>query len=112
MSPLKTNLALTYEHDNKTKAKFEVVAADGWEDYDSDNGEQKISGYAVLNINATKELKKSIEVSTGIDNVFDKAYAVSNTYSDLILLSDGNSGEVMLLNEPGRYVYVNLKYSF
>jgi len=44
--------------------------------------------------------------------VFDKTYAVSNTYKDLILLPTIGNNEVMLLNEPGRYVYANLKVTF
>jgi len=42
--------------------------------------------------------------------MFDEAYAQSNTYVDLILLSAG--AETMLLNEPGRYVYTNLTFKF
>ena len=56
-------------------------------------------------------INTSFEVTAGIDNLFDKTYAVSNTYQDLTLLSDG-SGVFMLLNEPGRYYYVNAAYKF
>jgi iron complex outermembrane receptor protein len=42
--------------------------------------------------------------------VFDTKYAVSNTYKDLTLIAGG--GDVMLMNEPGRYFYANVKYSF
>ena len=48
----------------------------------------------------------------GVDNLFDKTYAVSNTYKDLVLLPTVGNNEVMLLNEPGRYAYTNLKYIF
>jgi len=40
----------------------------------------------------------------------DKAYALSNTYKDLTLVTGG--GDAMLLNEQGRYGYVNVKYKF
>ena len=56
------------------------------------------------------KVTKSFDVTLGVDNIFDKTYAVSNTYRDLTLISGG--GDVMLLNEPGRYAYINLHYSF
>ena len=52
------------------------------------------------------------EVTAGIDNLLDKTYAVSNTYNDLTLISSGATDEVMLLNEPGRYFYLNTTYRF
>jgi iron complex outermembrane receptor protein len=90
----------------------ELVAADDWDDYDADNGEQELDGYAVVNLKVTHELDKSFEITAGVDNVFDKTYAVSNTYYDLTLLTGGETGEVMLLNEPGRYYYLNGTYRF
>ncbi|MDX1809059.1 MAG: TonB-dependent receptor [Sulfurospirillaceae bacterium] len=110
--PLKTNIALNYNYNSTTKARVELIAAKSWSEYDADNGEQKIPGYGIINIRAQKTFHKNIEATVGIDNLFDKTYAVSNTYADLSLLSDGSTGNVMLLNEPGRYVYFNLKYKF
>ncbi len=112
MTPLKVNIALNYDYDDTTNAKVELIAAKRWNDYDSDNGEQKIPGYGIINIKGQKTFAKSFEVIVGIDNLFDKTYAISNTYADLNLLSNGSNGEVMLLNEPGRYFYINLKYKF
>ena len=60
----------------------------------------------------TKVFGKSFELSIGVDNVLDKTYAVSNTYKDLTLVAGGGDEDVMLLNEPGRYGYLNLKYKF
>jgi len=56
-------------------------------------------------------MTKNIEVTAGVDNLLDKTYAVNNTYKDLILLTDG-AGDVMLINEPGRYYYINGTYKF
>ncbi len=111
--PLKVNLALNYEYMPNSIARAEVIAADSWDDFDGDNGEQELDGYAVLNLKVRHELTKSIEITAGVDNVFDETYAVSNTYKDLTLLSatDG-SGDIMLLNEPGRYFYLNGTYKF
>jgi len=111
VTPMKLNLGLNYDYNANGTAKMEVVAADTWDNYDEDNGEQKIDSYAILNLKVTHGLNKNWEVTAGLDNVFDKTYAVNNTYKDLILLSDGN-GEVMKINEPGRYYYINASYKF
>ena len=112
ITPLKGNISYNYEHDDTLNAMAELVAAKSWSAYDSDNGEQEIAGYGIVNIKGQKTFAKNFEFTLGIDNLFDKTYAVSNTYKDLILLSDGSTGEVMLINEPGRYYYTSIKYKF
>ncbi|EIF50619.1 TonB-dependent receptor [Sulfurovum sp. AR] len=109
--PFKLNLAVNYDYDDSLALRAEIVASDEWSDFDSDNGEQELDGYAVLNLKGTKQFGKNFELTVGIDNVFDETYAVSNTYKDLTLLTAGG-GDVMLLNEPGRYFYTNIKYKF
>jgi len=109
--PLKANLALNYDYMPAGTARMEMITAKGWNNYDADNGEQHIGGYAVVNLKLKHQLSKSFELTGGIDNLFDRTFAVSNTYKDLTLLS-GIDGEVMLLNEPGRYYYLNGTYSF
>jgi len=112
ITPLKINLALNYDYDDTFNSKIELIHAQSWNNYDQDNGEQKLDGYNIVNLKAQKSLTNNLEMTVGVDNLFDKTYAVSNTYADLILLSDGTSGEVMLMNEPGRYIYANIKYTF
>ncbi len=112
ITPLKINAALNLETENDLTAKLEYIHAEAWKNYDADNGEQYLPSYDVFNVKATKAFNKHLEVTLGIDNIFDTTYAVSNTYADLTLLSDGSTGDVMLLNEPGRYVYTNIKYKF
>ncbi|MFK5894725.1 MAG: TonB-dependent receptor [Pseudomonadota bacterium] len=111
ITPLKMNLALNYDYMSSGTAKMEVVAADSWDKFDSDNGEQALDSYAVLNLKVTHNITKGFEITAGLDNVFNKTFAVSNTYKDLLLLTDG-TGEVMLINEPGRYYYINGAYKF
>jgi iron complex outermembrane receptor protein len=108
--PFKLNLAANYDYDESLVLRTEVIASDKWRDYDWANGEQELDAYAVLNLKATKQFSEDIELIVGIDNLFDKTYAVSNTYEDLTLLSV--DGDVMLMNEPGRYIYTNIKYNF
>lgn len=109
--PMKANVALNYDYSNRNTASISLVAADAWDNFDSDNGEQYISGYGIVNIKVRHYVTKSLELTAGIDNIADKTYAVSNTYKDLTLLVAGTD-DVMLMNEPGRYLYVNGTYRF
>lgn len=111
IAPFKFNAALNYDMWSDLSLRAEVIAADTWDNIDYENGEQVLDSYTVVNLRATKRFGKSFELVVGVDNVFDSTYAVSNTYKDLILLTTPNN-EVMLMNEPGRYVYTNLKYRF
>jgi len=110
--PLKLNLALNYDYDESMSLKAEGIYSSKWSKFDADNGEQPLDSYAVLNVKGTKIFANHVELTLGVDNVFDKTYAVSNTYKDLTLITGGGDEDVMFMNEPGRYVYVNLKYSF
>ncbi|MCF6205468.1 MAG: TonB-dependent receptor [Sulfurovum sp.] len=111
--PLKFNGAVNYDWDETFTLRAELVASDSWTNYDAENGEQELDGYAVVNLKAVKTFAKNFEITVGVDNLFDTTYAVSNTYKDLILLptTSGNDA-IMLMNEPGRYVYTNLRYKF
>ena len=108
--PLKGNIALNYLYYQESKATLEFVAADSWKNYDADNGEQELASWGIMNLKVDHKLPHGFGIAAGVDNVFDKTYAVSNTYKDLTLLSGG--GDVMLMNEPGRYYYVNASYKF
>jgi iron complex outermembrane recepter protein len=112
ISPAKLTLGLTYDYNDNTFASIEFVHVDTWDTYDEDNGEQELDSYNVVNLKAQTLFNKNLELTVGIDNVFDETYAVSNTYKDLTLLTDGTTSEVMLLNEPGRYIYTSIKYKF
>ena len=107
--PLKANLALNYEID-RSKYTAQVVAVDSWDEYDSSAKEQELAGYALFNLKYTNQLHKNIGLTLGVDNVFDKVYNSTNTYQDITYASVGS--DRVLFNDPGRYGYVNLKYSF
>ncbi len=108
--PLKGNIALNYLYYQESKATVAFVGSDTWKNYDADNGEQEIASWGIMNLSIEHYLPYGFSITAGIDNVFDKTYARSNTYKDLTLLSGG--GDVMLMNEPGRYYYANARYSF
>ena len=103
--PLKANLALNYEL-NKSKYTAEIVAVDSWDSYDADAGENELGGYALFNLKYANQLYKNIGLTIGVDNVFDKTYASTNMYKDITYATSTS------FNDPGRYGYVNLKYSF
>ncbi|MEN5386441.1 TonB-dependent receptor [Aliarcobacter skirrowii] len=107
--PLKANFALNYEY-KKAKFKAEVIAVDRWDSYDSSAKEQEIAGYALVNLKYSQELFKNFELTLGVDNLFDKVYNSTNTYQDVRYVEVG--ADPILFNDPGRYGYVNLKYSF
>ena len=108
--PLKLNLGFNIE-DEKNKLRTELVAADSWSDYDGDNGEDKLAGYAVINLKYDREVTDNFEVTLGVDNLLDKTYATTNTYYDVTYVGT-SSNDPKLINEPGRYIYVNLRYKF
>lgn len=110
IAPLRGNLALNYEYMNNSIATIETVASEKWIAYDSDNGEQELGAWAILNMKVKHEINKNLDFTLGVNNMFDKTYAQSNTYVDLVLLGAGT--ETMLMNELGRYVYTNLDIKF
>lgn len=109
--PLQGRLALNYDYQENSTARIEAVAADRWSRYDGDNGEQELDSWAILNLKVQHQLTNTVDLTAGVDNLFNETYAVSNTYKDLILLT-GGGGDVMLMNEPGRYFYFNAAYRF
>ncbi|PHQ65476.1 MAG: TonB-dependent receptor [Sulfurimonas sp.] len=111
MAPLRGNVAVNYEYMNGSMATAEVQASDKWSNYDADNGEQELGAWTVLNLKVKHAVNKNFDFTLGVNNLLDATYAVNNTYADLILLT-GGSTDIMLMNEPGRYVYTNLTFKF
>jgi len=112
IAPLRANIAVNYEYANNSLATLEMKASDRWDNIDAENGEQILSGWAILNAKMKHAVSKNFDLTIGMNNIFDKTYAMSNTYADLTLLSVNGTTDVMLLNEPGRYFYTNLDFRF
>lgn len=112
IAPLRGKVALNYEYANKSMATLELQASDKWDNIDSDNGEQTLSGWGILNMKVKHTFNKNVELSVGVNNMLDKTYIVSNSYTDLVLITAGGTSDVMLMNEPGRYLYTNLTLRF
>jgi iron complex outermembrane receptor protein len=109
--PVRANLITNYDFDAKTAISFEVIAQGEWKNFDGDNGEQRLPGFATANLKIKKELTNKLNITLGVDNIFDKAYTPSNTYNDLTLVMAGGTQKVKL-NDPGRYAYLNVSYKF
>ncbi len=110
--PLKANIAFHYEYADDSVVTLKAFGATAWENIDAENGEQPLDSYMVVNVKADHNFGNGFSLAVGVDNIFDRTYAVTNTYSDLTLITDGTTKEVMLINEPGRYLYANATYRF
>jgi len=112
MAPLRGSIALNYEYKNNSMATLKVRASDRWDDIDSDNGEQVLAGWATVDAKVKHAVNKKFDFTLGVNNLLNRAYAQSNTYADLTLITAGGTTDVMLMNEPGRYIYTNLDFKF
>ncbi|PHM74225.1 TonB-dependent copper receptor [Xenorhabdus kozodoii] len=112
--PLEARFSLTWEHGDWTSSgllrlvnsQHRVAINEGnvvGKDFDSSKG------FALLSANATYKVTQNIQVSAGVDNLFDK------TYSEHLNLAGnkgfGYSGNTAI-NEPGRtyWARVNVKF--
>ena len=113
IAPIRGDIKLSYEYARDSIASVELKASDKWSDIDSDNGEQELNSWAVVNLKLKHAVNKKFDFTLGVNNLFDKTYIVNNSYADLTLITvtDG-SDDVMLMNEPGRYLYTNVSFKF
>lgn len=112
IAPLRGSIALNYEYYRNSLATLEVKASDKWDKIDSDNGEQELAAWSILNFKIKHAINKKFDLTLGANNIFDATYALSNTGADLVLISTGSTSDVMLMNEPGRYIYANADFKF
>jgi iron complex outermembrane receptor protein len=106
--PMKGRAALVFDN-TAHYAMAEFIGASS-QTVDADNGEKEIGGYTILNLKYGAQLGNGFSLMTGINNIFDRTYAVSNSYVGNEFLADG--GVPLVLNEPGRNFYATLSYKF
>jgi iron complex outermembrane receptor protein len=112
IAPLRTKLSANYEYMTNSTATLEFFRSEKWTAYDEDNGEQKLDAWNILNLKVNHTFNKMLNLTVGVNNILDKTYAMSNTYKDITLVSSTVDSDVVLLNEPGRYLYTNLNLKF
>ena len=116
MPPLDARLGLTYSQDDwSAGALWRVVAAQNRIDQNKGNvvGKDfdKSSGFGVFSLNAAYRINKNFKVSTGVDNLFGKAYAEHLNLA-------GNAGfgypanDPQAIKEPGRTLWTKVDMSF
>ncbi|CAA6813217.1 MAG: TonB-dependent receptor, partial [uncultured Sulfurovum sp.] len=54
ITPLKLNATAAYNYDENGMVEVSLVAANRWENIDSENGEQTLAGYGVVNLKTTR----------------------------------------------------------
>ncbi len=102
--PLKTRLAVKYE-DTNYSGTLETIYSRKQKNVDSDLNEQETKSYVVFNVKGNVNIG-SLEINLGINNIFDKNYYTYLSY----LRSPFSTGTKV--PEPGRFIYLNLIFSF
>lgn len=107
--PVKGRLALVMD-DSINYLMAEVIAADQ-QKVDSDNSEKDISGYGILNLKYGYDFRNGFSLMTGVNNFFNRTYAVNNSYIGNQLIANTGIAPTVL-NEPGRNFYATVAYKF
>jgi iron complex outermembrane recepter protein len=108
--PLKGRVALVMDS-GSNYLMTELIAAKA-QTIDSDNGEKDISGYSILNLKYGHDFQNGFSLNTGINNFFNRTYAVNNGYIGNELITGMSLTDPLVLNEPGRNFYATVSYKF
>lgn len=103
--PLRARLAAILTQ-GKFTARAEAQFQDTLDRIDPDLGEGEVSGWGVVNLAASYQFSERLSLSAGVDNLFDKTYAVSNAF----VRDPFRAGVVV--NEPGRFVFLRAGLEF
>ncbi len=102
--PLREVLSLRYDN-HKYFGEIQTILASTQNNVNTDLKEQKVPGYALLNLKGGFNYK-NISFTLGVDNVLNQEYYSYNDYYS----NPFNQG--IKLPEPGRTFYTNISYSF
>lgn len=105
MPPLRARVAMEY---NNTLwfGKVEVQMAQAQPNVDESISESPLDGYTVVNFVLGYYLTENLLWTVGIENLTDQAYSIKNVNIRNPFTNYGVS------NEPGRFVYMSLKWGF
>ena len=116
VAPFETNWLVDYHDDLSgigtwhTGTKLRMVAGQGRADTDPSRGSgydsAKTSGFSVLDLYAGAQIYDRVSMTAGIDNVFDKRYAVHH----VVPLT--GTGAAKAVDAPGRTFFVRATASF
>jgi len=107
----KLDFILNYQPNDKWNFMAEFYAQSNY--YGDETNLVKFDGYGKLNFKATYNPTESLELFAKVDNVFDNQY-----YRTVYLFRDSNEDGVLdaedasITVDPGRQVYVGMKYKF
>jgi len=106
--PLKTKLALHYD----TQTLFgtlEWIHSENADNVDVAAGEKALSGWDVVNFRGGWNYKM-LTLNVGVENIFDRRYAVANSYEwDVV---SGSGANPAIVYEPGRFFYTSISCKF
>lgn len=99
-------------------ANWEVAAtfrfADKADRLNADANEKATSGYGLIDLNLAWKPIEVLEISTGINNLFDKNYAnfLNRNAAGSDPINTGDNALVGTLTEPGRSIWISGNYRF
>jgi len=116
IAPMKGRLALVYDREHSLGAgriglsgTIEWIHSEEARDIDETVGEKHLPEWDVLNLRGGCRLGP-YSLNLGVDNVFDREYAVANSYEwDVI---GGTGAAPAIVNEPGRFFYASLEWAW
>lgn len=103
--PLRARLAAIHTR-GKLTTRVEAQFQDRLDRIDPDLGEREVSGWSVVNLAASYQFNDNLSLSAGVDNLFDKNYAVSNAF----VRDPFRAG--IVVNEPGRFLFLRAGLEF
>lgn len=106
--PLKTRLAFCYNTELFT-GTLEWTHSEDTKDVDIDAGELKLDGWDVVNFKAGCNYKQ-LTFNVGVENIFDKCYAVANSYEWDVVAGTGATPAIVY--EAGRFFYGTVSFRF
>ena len=105
MPPMRTHVALEYNN-QLWFSKLEVQMAEAQPNVDESISESPLDGYTVFNFVLGYYLTDNLLWTVGVENITDQAYSTKNVNIRNPFTNYGVS------YEPGRFVYVSLKWGF
>lgn len=103
--PLRARLAALFSYE-KLSAQAELQFQSDLDRIDPDVNERPIDGWGVLNLAASYQFTEVFSLSVGIDNVFDRNYAVANSF-----VRDPFSNN-LVVQESGRFLFMRAGFEF